>query len=1304
MALKKYFLLACATLFALGVNAQTDEETTNEWGDIGIFEKKKVYSRTNVLPYAKDDDVERLAYYGSDYYLDLGGKWKYLVTKDADERPTEKNFNDRKHFSTKDWETITIPEEWSKTWAGVQGLILKKPLPIPETHNAVVTYYKSVYVPKGWKNRDIFIHFESAGSAYYVWANGKMVGYAEDSYTPSEFNLTNFVKPDDDNDIIVQVFSTSTGSLLEMTAPKYRLGITGEVYMYSKAEANVSDYTVIADYSPKTKNGNINISATIENKSKKGEFYVDAVLWGPDGKEVAKYGQWVIFDKKNAIDIVFDREVLDVKPWSSETPDLYTLILRVRDKKLQIIETTGTRFGFRHLEMKNGKLQLNGNTIKLRGVVWTDYGKSYKERQNAFKMMRANNINAVLTTYHTPQPVDFYELADEYGIYVVDEANLQPFSSLAKSIATDLDYSAAFVARVRNMYERDKNHPSVIAWSLGNSADNGVCMENAYRFLKNKDKIRPVIYSGADFAENTDIVAKRGCSMEFLKQFVSKKQSRPLLLMEYGSTQGNSFGGLGELWDNAMKNREVMGGFAAYWNSTEIFDQATGQHVKLEGLVTDDGKATPALNELRQMYCPIKIKLVSMEGGEFSATNTADCLELKDFSVNYTIFSNIKPLVVSGDVNMSLKPGETKNFKLMLPKITGYAGEEFFIRFTVKQREKKNYIDKGTELGFSEIQIDMKQMDRTPLSFYERKRLYLTNLSDTTPAAPQPKNKKAAKNAKKPANAPLVEMENVKGMLQVFNEDMEVLFDADKVEITSMKINDKEILVSAPKLNFWRTPTVNDRADENAFKAWQSVGLDRLSTVVKGVNCRQDDTNRVTIDALYGIQNGSGEELFDVVQTYLIYCTGDVIINNQVLVSDAVKTMPRVGMSFAVNGDINKVEWFGREKESYKDRLSGSKMGVFSSPISAMTPKYNLPQASGNRTDTRWVSLESDNVSLFVDMLDTLFDFSLQKYTDEQMAHAKSYQSLKENAFTVVNVDYRHTGVGSGNGVDSKYLINGKRYSFVVRLKAFELEDESPSGIRMVAMPKVQTKVLPMPTISKDLDNFDAPMTITLASERKDVEIRYTLDGTEPNEKSTLYKKPFVIDNTTVVKAKAFGKDFSPSFTCKKVFNYNYVSSIEYTNQPNTPYNKNLEAALFDGVYGSTSNLSDDWLGFSGSNFEAVLTLVKPIDIQSVEATFMHAPESWAFAPKAFSVYVSSDGKTYSPEIKADVKFMANEKENAYNQVVTFRSLVNINQVKYIKVVATSIGKIPSWHEAKGLRPWLFIDEITINENVKQAE
>ena len=1293
MSLKKILLSIFSVIFALQTNAQAPEE----WNDVSVFEKKKVYPRVNVLPYAKDNDVERLAYYGSDYYMDLGGKWKFLLSKDADERPTEKNFNDKKHMSVQTWETVTIPEVWSANNPGVEALILKDPFSIPETGNAVGTYYKKVSVPSDWKNFDIFLHFDAVGSAYYVWVNDKMVGYAEDSYMPSEFNLTNYVKTGSDNDVFVQVLSTSTGSLLEMTAPKNRLGITGEVYLYAKATANVSDYTVLADYIPKSKSGRVTINATIENKTKKGEYYVEAILWGPDGKEVGKYGQWVIFDKKNAIDIIFDREVLDVKPWSSETPDLYTLVLHVRDKKMQIIETTGTRFGFRHLELKGGKLQLNGNTIKLRGVVWTDYAKSYKDLRENLRLMRANNINAVLTTYHTPQPVEFYELCDEYGIYVVSEANLQPFSSLTKSIATDLDYSGAFVARVRNMYERDKNHPSIIAWSLGNAADNGVCMENAYRFLKNKDKIRPVVYSGADYAENTDIIAKRGCNAEFLKQFVVKKQSRPLLLMEYGSTQGNSFGGLCDIWDNVMRHSEVIGGFAAYWNSSEIFDQVSGKNVFLEGLLNSEGKPTPALDELRQLYCPIKVKLVSMEGGEFCATNTADGLELKDFVVNYTIFSNIKPLVVSGDVNMSLKPGETKNFKLMLPNIMGYAGEEFFIRFTVKQRENKSFIDKGTELGFSEMRIDMKQMERTPLSTYERKPLYLRSLSDTMMLSTKGKQSKNAKNVKNTA----LELKGVKGVVQIYNEDMEVLFDADNVEITSLKINDKEILVAAPRLHFWRPPTMNDLADENACKAWQSVGLDNLTTKVKGVNCRQNDANQITIEALFGIENASGEELFDVVQTYLIYCTGDVIINNQVLVSEAVKTMPRVGMNFAVNGAIDKVEWFGRDKESYCDRQLGAKTGVFSSKLSAMSYKYRCPQASGNRTDTRWISLESDNVSLFVDMLDTLFDFSVQKYTDSQLTKAQSYKTLEENAYTEVNVDYRHAGVGSGSGLDSKSIISDNRYVFAVRLKVFELQDESPSGIRMVAMPKIDTKVLPMPTISKDLDNFDSPMTITLSSERKDVQIRYTIDGTEPDESSTLYKKPFVIENTTVVKAKAFAKGFSPSFTCKKVFNYNYVSSIKYINQPNTPYNKNLETALFDGVYGSTSNLSDDWLGFSGNNFEVVLTLVKPVDIHTVEATFMHAPESWAFAPKSFSVYVSPDGKNYSPEIKADVKFVPSDKGNAYNQVITLRSLVNINQVKYIKVVATSIGKIPSWHEAKGLRPWMFIDEIVINETVK---
>ena len=1298
MKLRNVFLLAAALIFAVKMNAQAPEE----WSDAGIFEQKKITPRVNVLPYDKEDLVETLSYYNSEYYLDLCGEWKFRLSPSADERPVEKDIKSKK-FAAGGWSVMPVPGLWRDNGHDVSALVLAAPTPIPEIGNAVGTYCREVFVPKDWNGRNVIFHLGGASSAFYLWVNGEYVGYSEDSQTPSEFDITKTVKFGKSNMIVFQVFATSTGSLFEMTRAKNKVGTLGETYMYAKAEASISDYTVLADYVPRSKSGNINVNVSLENKNRKGEFYVETILWDPSGKEIEKYGKWVVFDKRNAVDVMFDREVLNVVPWSAETPNLYTLILRVRDKDMNVIEITGTRFGFRHLELKDGRLMLNGSPIKLKGVVRSDYGNSQKLIREDIMLMKKNNVNAVLTSYTTPQDPIFYELCDEYGLYVIDEANLQPYSTRTKAITTDPDYTDAFVARVRNMYERDKNHTSVIAWSVGNGSDNGPCSEAAYRWLKNKDKIRPAIYSGADYGENTDIIATRHGSADFIKQFCGKHQARPLILMEYGSTQGNSFAGMENLWNEVLNHSEVLGGFVRIWNETEVFDQETGKNATLEGLVTASRKESPALSVLKQMYCPIKVELVSLEGGEFRVSNTFDYLTLNDLQVNYTIFSNIKPLVVSGDVNVNLKPGEAKNFKIKLPNVTGYAGEEFFVRFTVKQKNKSEILPKGTELGFTEFPLNLKQMDRQPLLSYEKTPLYVKWLSQPEPTSVA-KGKNGAKKQQDKSKKSYFLQNGVTGILQIFNEKIEMLFDADKAEITSLKLKDKELFAAAPQFHFVRVPTVNDQVDENACKSWNGLGLNNLSKVVKGVNCRQDDENKVTIDVLMGLHNHANEELFDIVQTILVYCTGDIVINNQLVVAENVKSLPRVGMQFCLSDDLKDVEWFGRENESYCDRKTGSKIGVYAEKVANMTFQYRTPQESGNRTDTRWMAVEGGNASVFFDMIDSVFDFSIQQYSDNQLATAKTYKSLTPCNGKIVNVDCKHAGVGSaasGNGIAEEYLLTDHKYHFNIHIKPFELAEEKPGDIRMVALPKVESKVLPMPVITKNLDRFDSPMKITLSSEKPGVEIRYTLDGTEPTEKSALYKKPFVISKTTMVKAKSFCKGFSPSFSNKKQFNYDYVSSVRFVNQPNTPYNKDSETALFDGVFGSTSDISNAWLGFSGNDIDMTFTLVKPIDVQSVEASFLHSPEAWAFAPKSMTVYVSNDGKTYTPGNRADVSFDASKKDNANSQVITVKSLVNINDVKYIRVVVKSIGKIPSWHEAKGLRPWVMVDEVLINEIIK---
>ena len=518
------------------------------------------------------------------------------------------------------------------------------------------------------------------------------------------------------------------------------------------------------------------------------------------------------------------------------------------------------------------------------------------------------------------------------------------------------------------------------------------------------------------------------------------------------------------------------------------------------------------------------------------------------------------------------------------------------------------------------------------------------------------------------------------------NDEVTIVFDLKTGQITSLTCKGEKVLASVPTMSFWREPTNNDMADNNVANYWENIGLDKLTRELSVVDYKQNDKYTVNIDVVSAYRNHRNEKLFDVVQTIIIYCTGDVIIDNQVMVSELVNNVPRVGMMFEVPKSFSTAQWFGLSGETYRDRKSSGRYGTYKSSTTELSYIYEKPQESGNHTDTRWMCLENDNVGIFFDALDSTFDFSVQHDGNN-----------KSNGNWEVHFDYRNAAVGNGKAmaVDTQNVLDAKKYGFKVRFLAYEKTNHSPFDFRMIQLPTVESNILSIPQITKNLKCFDSPMTITLSSADK-AEIRYTLDGTEPTQKSMLYKKPFVIEKSTTVKARAFKKGVTPSLVAEEVFTYNFIESVEFEKRPNTPYNKNMETIIFDGEFGTATKLEHGWLGFSGSDFVAVVKLVRPIDLKNVMLTFAHDPENWAFAPKSVEVYCSTDSVNYSEPYQSNYLFDAeNEKENV-SQVVHSAVPVNKTGVMYIKIVARSIGRIPAWHQAKGLRPWIMIDEIQI--------
>lgn len=1278
MIKKLIYLVLLLTVFDVAYCQDLDEEI----GEGTTFEYNKHYPRVNVVSYDNDRAAKALKYKESSAYKSLNGSWAFVLKKGEVLGRQDVNIDS---MNIGAWSAINVPGRWETNGNKVKVLPLKNMLSVQSVENPIGLYFKEIEIGEEWKNQICYLYIGAARGAYTVWINGKYVGYSEDSKTPSEFDITPYLVWDKKglkkNNVLIQLQSVSNGSLLESKIPLSLTGIERDVALYAKPICNISDYSIECDYIQATGAGKIEMTVSLENHKKKGEYYVEVMVLNDKGKEVDRMGKWAEFEKRFATDVNFARTLPKVEPWDEYNPNLYTIIIRLKNKNMETEEMMAAKVGFRNIDYSKGILVINGNKVKIRGVVYSDYtamvgGFSEKNMRAELQMMKDNNINAVRIVYFPVHPI-FYDLCDEYGIYVFNEANIQPYH-FDRTLSTNKDYSSAFIGRVRNMYERDKNHPSIVAWSLGDANENGICFEDAYVFLRQKDKVRPIVFNGTETGTNTDFVFTKYKTMDDMFAFIQKRQLQSLIMSEYGSTQGNSFGGkTQEMWKQIRQNDILQGGFIAYWNDMEVYDANNGEDVKIQGIIDSKGVAKPYLSEIKKLYGFIEIEYVDKRKGRFKVKNNHEYKTLKDFRMEYMIYSNLKPTVVSGDIPLTTKSGESTDFELQIPQLKAYAGEEYFIRFSLKERNNTKVRKRGYEYDFVEFGLTMPTFRKQELKPYEKTELQIQE-----------------QNAVEKVDAIEVEelnIKNINNILQVFNEGMSFEFDINTGEIISLKYDGRNVFESSPKMNFGKRYTPNEIANKNLSPHWENIGLNNLTRVLQGVTYKQNDKYTVNIDVVTGYQNYQGVKLFDVMQTIVVYCTGDVLIDNEVVVTDLVRNIPRVGMAFELSKAFSDVQWFGYDSETYTDRKRGGKMGTHKAKLSDMVDLYEPKQSSGNRTDTRWMSVGGENIGIFFDAIDSTFDFSIS--LDDKANNSGNY---------IVNFDYKNVGVGNGEAlpIDDDMLLKDRKYNFKVRFVAYENKNHSPFDFRMIKLPVIESNILSMPLISKDLKRFDSPMTITLSSV-ENAEIRYTLDGSEPTETSVLYKKPFVIDKSTEVKARSFKKGYTPSLVAKEQFNYNFIESINYENKPNTPYNKNMEKILFDGEFGVTDDLEKGWLGFSGSDFVAVVKLMRPIDLKNVAVAFAHTPENWVFAPKNVEIFVSADSITYSEPYTIPTVFKSEDEAQNVSQLVHSLIPINHSGVKYIKIVAHSIKKIPMWHEAKGLRPWIMIDEIQIIENNK---
>ncbi|MBQ0016857.1 MAG: chitobiase/beta-hexosaminidase C-terminal domain-containing protein [Bacteroidales bacterium] len=1198
------------------------------------------------------------------------------------------NYEDRvseiesKEFSAKGWNKIQLPDvRWLSKGNVLQLSKIPQNAQIGFAGNHTAVYYTEFETDKDWKDYDVFLQLQPL-SACYVWVNREYVGYTTDSRSISEFDISKHLKPGKLNSITLQLVSYSTASLLDMTKDSRHLGFCSEVALLLKNAVNIQDYALRADYHGG--DGVFAIDITADNKYRKGRYYVEVELWNPQGRQCEKMGRWFFFDKRSEIQVNIERDVKNVQPWSAEHPNLYTAVIRILDEDMNTVETVGTKFGFRSVAVDGTHLLVNGKAVKLRGVIYADYTfdadgvVDYDLVESDLKRMKQLNINAIRTAVYSPADQRFYELCDKYGFYVICDANLNPFSTQTKVIATDNGYSDFFASRVQNMYEQFKNHSSIIAWSLGASRDNGSCMTTAYKQLKMKDRGRPVIFSGAGYGDNTDVIALENATYDQVRQYLGRPQSRPLLLFSYGSSQGNGMGGLEPLWDLVYANSSVQGGFLNCWNSYMCNQMSNSASCVVQGLYGDTSARHPLLRTLSALYRPFDIQMLSLssDAGEFSITNRSQFGV--DYAIDYTIFTNLKPSIISGEVPQLPGAGDTKRFKLKLPNMSLYAGEELFIGFSVRQRYSDNAVSKEQSLYVTQFQIPATQMARHPLPDY----------------AMQPIKVKEVRSDDTTHSLRILRVEGPFGCAE---------FNMQQGELSQYVYHNTPLLSAPLRLNFWRLPTDSElnTSGNGSLKSWKMLRDDLMKRKITDITYSRPDSGSLAVDMMLQYSNQSGVVLMDVRQTFLLLYTGDVILSSHIMMSDALKSMPRVGLQTRLSGVLSTAEWFGNDIESYSDRFAGARIATYSRPVGDLYYRYPRPQEAGSRMGTRWVALKNDNVGLFAEMIDTTMSFSVYPYTDLSLAAAKSYESLKEEKSMTLNLDARMAGIGSGTGSESRVAegaVTNHKIHFTAHLSGFDPNETSPLDFQRVAYPEVSSNVLSMPDIEKDRERFDGPMMISIHSADTAVRIHYTIDGSDPTEQSLLYTAPFEIVTTTTVKARAYADDAAPSFTSSLRCDYDYVESVLFDHKPNTPYNHNASKALFDGETGDANDLSQGWLGFSGGDCSATFQLSKNVAVEEVVLRFAHNPEAWIFAPAQVQIFLSSDGTTFADSVTAPIQYNPSDQAEADPIVREVVTKIDRPSVKAIKVVVSGIGKIPNWHRARGLKPWLMMDEIYVKE------
>lgn len=1022
------FLLVGIGVFAQDYSHEPDRFFENpELQDVNRLPMHSSFFVYNNLADLKADKKQK-----AENYLDLNGIWKFAYFEDY--KKAYKDFYKVK-FPDNDWANFSVPANWEFSGYGTPIYVnpyypfaMKNPQPpkIPSDINQPVGLYrKSFDLPQDWDGKKVYLHLGAVKSAFKLYVNGEFAGFGNDSKLESEYDLTPYLQKGK-NLIALEVRRWSAGSYLEAQDFWRISGIERDVYLYARPEVNFDDVKIVSDLVNNYKDGKLQITTSLTNNSNesKENYTISVELKTPKGVVIYQSTQKTkgLARVKGKTVVRFNQKIPNVKAWTAETPYLYQLAISLKNEKGDIVEAIPFKVGFRNVKISEGNLLVNGKRIWIKGVNRhetepdTHHVVTREQIIRDMRVMKELNINAIRTS-HYPQTPMFYDLADEYGFYIVDEANIESHGmhyAPERTIANDPAWENAHITRVSRMIERDKNHPSVIIWSMGNEAGNGWNFYKAYDIAKALDQTRPVQYERAEHEYNTDLFVPMYITIEDMKKYSNSNYDKPLILTEYTHAMGNSLGVFKDYWETIRSYPKLQGGFIWDFADQGIYVEKDGirytayggdlgdentpsdNNFLMNGVVMSDRRYNPHAYEVRHIHQNARFKF-NAKKHQIEVFNDYFFKPLENFNYEITWLENGKLKAQKNVKNLNV--GAQQTAYINLPEDWKFSNEkETVVTIKAILDEDEQLLKKGTLLAHQDFEITK----------YQPKLIshYLSYKKSET-----------------------------SDYYQISAGDLSFKIAKNNGRIENLKIGKQELLLKGPQISLFRPLTDNDLGAGfgKRFDQYKNLNIQ-----VAGIDFTQN-----SIVITQNLLDGNSQNTM----IYKFPKQGGIEVKNHFKpINTEEKYLLRLGNDIEISKKLTQLKWFGDGPwESYIDRKNSSMLGVYESTVEEQYHPYARPQESGNHTDVRYMEVkDKQGRGIKISATTQVLDMSVLPYSWEQLypknvKEQEHSEFLKPDKINHLRVDLFQMGLGGINSwgrwphENARTKMSEYEYSYIIQ-------------------------------------------------------------------------------------------------------------------------------------------------------------------------------------------------------------------------------------------------------------------------------